>query len=147
MTETERIIWHNANEEPQENAKIIWYGGATGDCIKMCTHKKDMVHGGMTKWAYAEELLNLKTQEPIESLPKIKGWVARDKKWFDEENRLTFFFTKPERHTSILAVSEGWWNAKSDEHCSEGFRIDKNLFPELTWEDEPIEVELIIKHC
>ena len=24
--------------------------------------------------------------------------------------------------------------------------LDLNMFPDLTWEDEPIEVELVIKH-
>lgn len=127
------MIWHNADEEPQENAKIVWY--ATGDCIKMCTHIKGMVHGGMTKWAYAEELLNLKTQETIEDLPKIKGWIARDKTY-----ELNFFSKKPKRNIadSRIVLDNVWIGKKL-------LVLDCDLYPNLTWEDEPIEAEIILK--
>lgn len=127
------MIWHNADEEPQENAKIVWY--ATGDCIKMCTHTKNMVHGGMTKWAYAEELLNLKTQETIEDLPKIKGWIARDKTY-----DLHFFSKKPKRNIADSRFNlDNVWIGKN------WLVLDCDLYPNLTWEDEPIEAEIILK--
>lgn len=53
-------------------------------------------------------------------------WVARDK-----NGELYICNTKPER----VCVLELW--------CSDRcFIIHPSLFPDLTWEDEPIEVEL-----
>ena len=55
-----------------------------------------------------------------------KLWVARDK-----SGELCIYNTKPERDY----VRDFW--------CSDlYFTIFPNLFPELTWKDEPIEVEL-----
>lgn len=34
-----------------------------------------------------------------------------------------------------------WW--ESD--CASFLPLDKNLFPDLTWDDDPIEVEIVIK--
>lgn len=68
----------------------------------------------------------------IESLPKIKGWVARD------ECGLLFYRKKPYRYDGIF------YSHWTDESSSE-IPLDDNLFPELTWEDEPVEVELIIR--
>lgn len=128
-------VWHNADEEPQENTKIIWY--ATGDCIKMCTHTKDMVHGGMTKWAYAEELLNLKTQEPIEVLPKIKGWIARDLC-----GTVNLHSKKP-----VWKEDFQMWECGEDFYPIEDCLEENTMFPELNYYDNPIEVEITIKHC
>ena len=63
-------------------------------------------------------------------------WIARDK-----DGRLFLFtFVKPVRKDE-----EGSW--VKDEHCSElelagSIRLDDNLFPQLTWDDEPMEVGL-----
>ena len=65
---------------------------------------------------------------------KLKGWVARDK--FD--NGLSMYsVAKPERE-------RGFWSNDGHKGASRMF-INKEFFPELKWEDEPIEVELIIK--
>ena len=64
-------------------------------------------------------------------VPKIKGWVARDK-----SGDLYFFHydCKPHRTDGIF-----------HSECSEDvFHIDNSLFPELSWKTEPIEVELPI---
>lgn len=61
-------------------------------------------------------------------------WVARDK-----DGELVLYKGKPVRsHSKDKWVSFGvnW----------ENFTIDESLFPDLKWEDEPIEVELTIKH-
>lgn len=67
---------------------------------------------------------------------KIKeGWVARD-----EDGQLCIFYKgKPHR-----GGCNRWWYSG---YCAEGdwMCIDNKMFPELTWEDEPIEVELTIK--
>ena len=58
---------------------------------------------------------------------KYKLWVARD--W---GGMLFAYFTKPIRDT----VWKEWDSDKVS------LRIDDSFFPELKWEDEPIEVEL-----
>ena len=59
---------------------------------------------------------------------KYKLWVARDK-----SGELFAYNSKPK-----LECYLGFWY--SDLNCMG--TISKNLFPELKWEDEPIEVEL-----
>lgn len=54
-------------------------------------------------------------------------FVARDK-----DNSLYLYYTKPTR------INEEWV-------ADDGFLINSELFPELKWEDEPIEVELLIR--
>lgn len=65
---------------------------------------------------------------------KIKGWVARDC------YGLWLYKQKPYRV-----------NGKHISHWTDEFgpnsetRLNEEFFPELTWEDEPIEIELTIK--
>lgn len=62
-------------------------------------------------------------------------WVTRDK-----NGLLTLWVNEyPKRKHGIWIVLE------EDNYEYWGVPIDKNLFPNLTWEDEPIEVELTIK--
>lgn len=76
----------------------------------------------------------IKALKEIESLPKIKGWVARD------ECGLLFYRKKPYRYDGIF------YSHWTDEYGPNSeIPLDDSLFPELTWEDEPIEVELIIR--
>lgn len=65
---------------------------------------------------------------------KLKAWVARDK--FDDGLSI-YSVAKPERE-------RGFWSNDGNKGASRMF-INKELFPELKWDDEPIEVELIIK--
>ena len=61
-------------------------------------------------------------------------WIARDK-----DGRLFLFtFVKPVRKDE-----EGCW-VKADCHSdlADSIRLDDNLFPQLTWDDEPMEVGL-----
>lgn len=66
----------------------------------------------------------------IESLPKTKGWVAKDK-----VGHVILFEEHPNREEF-----EGKW-------CSiyGSIYLESDSFTELTWEDEPIEIELIIR--
>ena len=57
------------------------------------------------------------------------GWVARDM-----NNDLHYFSVKPVRSGAK------WWDR---DYLS--MEVDGSLFGELTWEDEPIEVELFIR--
>ena len=65
-----------------------------------------------------------------ENAPKIKGWVARDK-----DGTLVLYGQKPDREIV------NWDDCGTDEHIC----INRNMFPYLKWEDEPIEVELLVK--
>lgn len=72
----------------------------------------------------------IKCAEEYESLPKIRGWVARHK-----NGELCLFSNKPEYKLAL-----GW----VDEH--QHWRvINRKLFPEITIESEPVEVELLIR--
>ena len=63
----------------------------------------------------------------------ISGWVARD-----SNESLYLFCLKPER-VRYLGSSDGVWMSRTIE------KLDPALFPDLSWESDPIEVELIIK--
>lgn len=67
-----------------------------------------------------------------ESLPKIHGWVARDG---DDKKRLCLFTEPPVR-------IEDMWLPEEDRIY---LFLDNSLFPEITWESEPVEVELLIR--
>ena len=58
-------------------------------------------------------------------------WVARD-----EDGSLWLFQTKPVRNFDN-------WN--TEDFVSDFMKIDPTLFPDLKFEDEPIEVELARK--
>lgn len=56
-----------------------------------------------------------------------KLWVARD-----NNDKLCLYETKPERDYDLKIWQAGWFF----------IGVLNHLFPDLTWEDEPIEVEL-----
>lgn len=57
-------------------------------------------------------------------------WVARDK----DGTLCCYFYERPKRLTN-------WWLDSFERYII----MDKEKFPDLKWEDEPIEVELIKK--
>lgn len=59
-------------------------------------------------------------------------WVARDK-----DNRLFLYAIKPIKHGN----DEQYYIPMPHDYLI--MEIDKNLFPTLKWEDEPIEVEIM----
>lgn len=106
-------------------------------CPKCIHYKEDMCqepYGGMTSkinrngiydcTAFIENTL-------FEVPPKIKGWVARDKR-----GTLNFFRAHPRRITD--SRGEEYWIG----HVR--MKQPNEFFPDLKWEDEPIEVELTI---
>lgn len=60
----------------------------------------------------------------------IQGWVARDANY----QRLTIYEEKPER------LSDMWYALNSDIVA-----LSPTLFPDLTWDSDPEQVEIIIK--
>lgn len=66
-------------------------------------------------------------------------WIARDK-----DRQLTLFTNKPYRCTDVGLDNESWGVVLMDEF-TDTMILNPNLFPNLTWEDEPIEVELALK--
>jgi poly-D-alanine transfer protein DltD len=76
----------------------------------------------------------IKALKEIESLPKIKGWVARDQQ-VDEfyGNGLILHHSKPTREGNE-------WSSKTI-----AMHLPLDFFPDLTWESDPIEVELLIR--
>ena len=61
----------------------------------------------------------------------MKYWIARS-----EYGDLKLFKKKPHREVSMLSMKTYW----NDGLCS--FHIDSNLFPEVTFENSPQQVEL-----
>lgn len=66
-------------------------------------------------------------------------WVARDK-----DGDLNLFSHKPHRCTDVGWDNESW-DVVSEDNLIDFMLINPNMFPDLTWEDEPIEVELVVK--
>ena len=58
---------------------------------------------------------------------KYKHWVARD------NNGKLFLYNEKPKYYNDLKV---WFSGRI---CA---KLDNNIFPDLTWKDEPIEVEL-----
>lgn len=72
---------------------------------------------------------NMTNEENIKGLPKIHGWVARD----NDLNHIHLFSDKPLRDRYEWASG------------SYPLTLPNEMFPDLTWESEPVEVELLIK--
>ena len=68
-------------------------------------------------------------------MPKIKGWIARDKTY-----DLHFFSEKPQRN-----IADGRFDLDNVWIGKKLLVLDCDLYPKLTWEDEPIESEIILK--
>ena len=58
-------------------------------------------------------------------------WIAREK-----DGSLMFFNLRPHR-------SGGYFNHKRDDF--QGWMLDEDLFPEVTWENSPQKVEIKLK--
>ena len=69
---------------------------------------------------------------------KIQGWVARDEVSNDESN-LYLGVQKP-RRIDDCEPGFGMWV-----DLGEFMQLPKDMFPKLTYNDDPIEVEIIIK--
>ena len=92
----------------------------------------------MTREDMTREEIITKALIDFNSLPKIKGWVARDR-----NGALHFHKDKPHREYDCAWYTD--WKRHPEPEIFH-LRLPKQMdFPELKWEDEPIEVELLIK--
>lgn len=78
----------------------------------------------------------IKAIKDIKSLPKTIGWIAKEK-----DGTISFFNKKPQRFIDENNNCTGWY---SENGCETAINFDSDI-PELTWESEPLEVELIIR--
>lgn len=65
----------------------------------------------------------------------FQGWVARD-----ENGRLCLYQNEPEREASDFSP-RGYWTDRTNQYID----FPPNLFPDITWDSDPIEVEITIK--
>lgn len=63
----------------------------------------------------------------------ISGWVARA-----SDGHLALFKRKPDREIYMRSNNGLWFGGSMT-------KLDSTSFPDLTWDDDPIEVEIIIK--
>ena len=75
----------------------------------------------------------------IESMVKKQGWIVRDKdKDSERKGEVWLSLEKPMRFDDMFWVSNAMLQIQDDVFLSE-------KFPELTWESEPVKVELIVR--
>lgn len=67
----------------------------------------------------------------------IKGWVARNEKAYSGCDLQLFIDQKPKRRGTMP-----YWIGKIGHNIT----LNESLYPNLTWQDEPIEVEITIKN-
>ncbi len=92
----------------------------------------------LPKVSYEEMQQRLKEAfTPPQPEATIRGWIARDSK--RASNSLHF-------HRNEVARGKFYWENKSpDRPIGESLILPEDMFPTLTWQDEPIEVEITIK--
>jgi len=61
-------------------------------------------------------------------------WIARDK-----DGTLSFFVLKPVRY------GDNWIESDSSPNMQDSCTLPKSMFPELTWEDDAMQVDLVPK--
>lgn len=69
---------------------------------------------------------------------KLRGWVSRDE-YYCEFSNLYFSQQKPKR-ALFAEKGFGMWG-----ECVDFMALPSDMFPQLTYNDEPIEVEIIIQ--
>lgn len=90
--------------------------------------EQDPIDGNLGKRIFFMEG-HMESSKDYEMLPKINGWLARDK-----DGNLSIFENTPIRGTTNFAAMMGGYR-----------KIQKDLFPEVTWQSSPVKVELLIR--
>lgn len=129
--QTETILQEEIEKAWQDYAKEI------GLPESLNYASKSMIEIAIKQAFRAGATLNGKQEKDADTV--IQGWVCRDKK----DNALNLHAEKPYRTYSCYNTDDkpDWW--ESD--CASFLPLDNSLFPDLTWEDEPQEVEITIK--
>jgi hypothetical protein len=107
------------NEQIEQKALEVY--PVINDCLN-----SDIDINGKSREGYIKAFLE------VESLPKVHGWIAQDK-----DGLLGFYSDKPQRFDD-----KAWW---CDPGCYTALALPPDSYPEITWESEPIEVELILR--
>ena len=111
--------------------------------LPFCLNEKDINTGHREGYK--------KALNDIESLIKVKGWIARSQgsDWIKKDGKqvliennyngaLSFYSQKPTR-------GKWMWDSMTGTHIIISMPGNPTCFEELSWEDEPIEVELLIR--
>ena len=69
---------------------------------------------------------------------KLKGWVARQRPSVCPN--LCLYEVKPERKDN--GYGDLFWHSRA---WTKSIRLNSEMFPDLKWDDEPIEVEIILR--
>ncbi len=112
------------NQEYEPQKRECWE-----EYTRKCVHEGKSAYGAFI-FAF-DRAYALGKQEKDAEETVIHGWVARDK-----SGDLYMYHTKPLRNV----VADRWRGESSDIDL-----YNNLLFPDLTWDSDPIEVELIIK--
>lgn len=78
-------------------------------------------------------IINPSTLSEEQREATINGWVART-----QDGLLGLLRIKPER-----SCGDWWIDLSADERAI--YRLPPELFPDITWDSDPIEVEITIK--
>lgn len=88
---------------------------------------------GLAHDSYLQGALGFLGKQEKDAETVICGWVARDKR-----GTICLYSECPERFNAPI-------NEWGTDYPLQYYCLSKELFPDLTWDDDPIEVELIIK--
>lgn len=112
----------NNKDNDKLNMEIIWNKLAIE--LDHAVISKQLLGNLLTR-AFESGKLEKDTEDTV-----INGWVARDK-----NGDLYMYTCKPERNSNL-----GYWDGNVPD-----ITPSNDLFPDLTWESEPEEIEIIIK--
>lgn len=112
-----------ANKDYEQKRNELWYE-YTAMLRRNCASR--YVFDKIFDRAYA-----LGKQEKDAEDTVIQGWISRDK-----DNALILWESKPQRNN----ITNDEWGMASGIML-----LPNNLFPDLTWDSDPLEVEIIIK--
>lgn len=116
------------SQEDIEKASVK-YANKTAEQYEVCN--SEFVQEIMVAFEQGANFALGKQEKDADSV--IQGWVARD------SNESLYLFCLKPRRVRYPRSSDGVWMSRAVE------KLDPSLFPDLTWESDPIEVEIIIK--
>ena len=128
--QSSRIILRNRLDKAHLNGQLLIIGGLLSFIESLEQEPISTEETELNSIAFLEQMGYTCISD---GSPKIKGWVARDK-----DGELSFFSVHPMRFEDYATK---WCVPGACIVCHLGFN---ESFPDLKWEDEPIEVELTL---